>query len=370
MKLVKNDRGAILVFVAFALVTLFVLGTFLLDISKTDFDISKTQVARVQANYNAESIFNQVMAQLLVDEDKLMELKTIINDLPMGGNASFDLSIPIILENGGITWPNPKKYAHFTVQKNNPDDISLSTEMTGTYSGKYGKATKNLRVQSKITMADGWYFPANGSLISEGDVSLQKDVTIVDGMIYENNVQPIPIITVEDYNRWKTMKNVWKPLPNNWNGDLSLLDSGNYYSDTFSKDTYFSGNYSGHIVLAFKESISLSKNGIIAADGAADDLNLYVNNSLIVISLGDITIKKDQNFSGIYIAPNGSITVDKNSNEDASVNFVGSLISQDSIMAKKNLTLAYNSELADTFTNFINSSLSYGSLDFDIKYWK
>ncbi|WP_089611386.1 hypothetical protein [Dehalobacterium formicoaceticum] len=349
MKLVKNDRGAILVFVAFALVTLFVLGTFLLDISKTDFDISKTQVARVQANYNAESIFNQVMAQLLVDEDKLMALKTIINDLPMGGKASFDLSIPIIAENGGITWPNPKKYVHFTVQKNNPDDITLSTEVTGNYSGKYGKATKNLRVQSRISLADGWILPEDAAIVSGSTIEYKKDTTIT-GELFEKQPELIPNLDLNQFTSWQSP-------PLGWSGDLAELAPGNYYC---SSPIEFYGTYSGHIVLVFDDSVKLRKDTAI---NAVEQDN-YVDNSLIIITFGDIEIKKENKYSGVYLAPYGSVDIDK------AGNFTGTILCKDYFYAKKDFTITYNEELANVFNSFINTTLSYSNINFDIVNWK
>ncbi len=366
-KFVTNDRGAILVFVAFALITLFVFGTFLLDISKTDFDVSYTQVARVQANYNAESRFNLAMAQLLANENKMMELKTIINDLPINGKASLDLSIPIIDEDGEITWPTPDKYAQFTVQKNDEDDITLSTEVSGSYSGKYGNATKNLKVQSQVDLGVKWSLFNNAAVITEGTASFKKDNDI-DGEIYCKDFSQHDNSIPQNIRHEGSTENALPDLNSNnfigWSeppqkfissGNLADLSPGKYYC---TQQIDFYGVYSGHIVLVFENNVSFDKNNVIKAAGDFDE------NSLTFICLGNIYMKKVNVFDGIIFAPSGFVDIKKEGI------FTGSILCQNYFSSDKGIKITYNGDLANQFNDIINTTINEGDLSFDIVYWK
>ncbi|MGI6678589.1 MAG: DUF7305 domain-containing protein [Dehalobacterium sp.] len=399
MKYVSNDRGAILVFVAFALITLFVFGTFLLDISKTDFDVSHTQVARVQAYYNAESLVNQAIAQLSVDKEMQGDLKDKIDSLNPE-DADYE---PELLDISVTEFDTgEEKTVTFTVHKVAEDDVNLSTDVSGSYFGKYGKSTKNIKMQANIAIENNsrWSLPENAAIITEGTYSA-KNNNVVSGNLYaaeiviENNntingdVYANSITTGNNstyHNKNPQAEDVFPNFdaiefdPPKWtkktfNSSINLngLPSGNYIVE--NEGTYeISGPYSGNIVLIFTENVILGRDNNNVTIKPSN--NNYEENSLIIICLKDIEMnfKNNFKFEGIIAALGGSVTFKNNAD------IIGSILAKTGVIgSKNNFNITFNDKLATHFNNIVNELIvdndldpdpSIQNFDLDIVYWK
>ncbi|MGI6685046.1 MAG: hypothetical protein ACOX47_06155 [Bacillota bacterium] len=370
-----KDRGFIIVLVAFTLVILFTFGTFLLQISKTDFDIAITQVAKTQAYYNAESTINQALAQLKADNAILDELNNIISSLSEGGVRDFTINVPIIGADGVIT--GDIKPVNFTIRKDNEgrDGVTISVNSRGTYSGKYGVANQILNIQIK---PNKWSLPEDAAIVSEGVIILKNNI-FVEGNIYAKefdnhsdvnrnisgdpfilNSGIYPLLTEDQFVGWQTI-DVSEGTPSINLNNLVAVEDG-YWINSNKKNIDIYGEYSGHIILVFSDDVILTndpKRGpIIAAHG---DL---IHNSLMIICFGDVVFNNGSDFQGIIFAPNGSVTIMNDGN------ITGTILSNVFVEGKNIVNFIFNEDIASYFNSFVSTNLDIGNLGFNVVYWK
>lgn len=358
--------------VVFIVLMLFTFGTFLLKISQIDIEITNTSVARAQAYYNAESTLNLALAQLYANKAKLQEAI-------FKGDKIFSIEVPKI-ESDGLS--DQMQVIEFNIQRKqveSKEEIYLNVENTGQYNGKYGQAKRNLRAQIQVEIINGWNLPKHGCLVTERECIINGVISLFTGTIYGNPItqnqavqlasgqssagvlhegelsEPLPYLTWDMFNDFIIL--------DDWDGDLTKLLPGSYYLN--NQNINFHGEYQGHLVLVFKENLTLDKAGAIDAK----DEN-YTDNSLIVITLGNLQIKKEDNFSGIYMAPLGEIRIEKNLAHNEHISFVGSLISKDILILNENLSLSYNEKLADSLSSFLTENIFSVDLRFDVRYWQ